>query len=124
MFATIPVLEDMNGYFDISIYESTNDGYFRRTAKHPFRILSGLIEGVSASVGTIQMRPRSNATISWRSPTVLSYLDRYPQSVYKFFRNKIHEHKYYIATVNDSASRVNTLELHEIIFQIRNTLSD
>ena len=117
MFASIPVLEDMNGYFDICIYESTSDGAFHRTAKHPFRVLTGLIEGISASMGTIEMHPHTNASISWKSPTVTSNLEHYPQSVYQFFRDKIHQHQYYIASVNDGVSRVNTLTLHEIHFK-------
>jgi hypothetical protein len=117
MITSIPVLEDMNGYFNISVYESTSDGYFKRTGKRPLRGMTGLIAGVSSSIGTIECRPRTNQTVSWRSPTVLSFEEHRPKSVYRFFKERIKKHQYYIATAGDNPARTGTLQLHAIDFK-------
>ena len=117
MATNIPVLEDMNGYFRISIYTSNSDGTFQRSAKRPFRSFANLISGISASVGTIEINPRSRQLITWRTPTVMHHESRRPQSVYQFFRENIRARKYYIATAKDGLARARVLDLHEIHFK-------
>lgn len=117
MATSIPVLEDMNGYYRIAIYTTNSDGTFQRSAKRPFRSFAGLISGISASIGTIEQNPRSRQLITWRSPTVLHRESRRPQSVYQFFRENIKAKKYYIATARDGLARARTLDLHELHFK-------
>ncbi|NNM13763.1 MAG: hypothetical protein HKO58_05525 [Gammaproteobacteria bacterium] len=117
MITSIPVLQDMNGYYVISIYETTTDGHFRRTAKRPFKSLAGVIAGVSAPVGTIEAKPRTRNTLNWRSPTVISYEEHHPSSAYKFFRRHIKQHEYYIATADNNSDRIRKLNLHHIHFR-------
>lgn len=118
MNVVVPVLEDMNGYFNITMYESGTDGNFKRTGKRPFRILTGVISGVSAPLGTIEANPRTKRSmITWRSPTVISFAERRPKSVYQFFREKLSQRKYYIATTAYSSARTKVLNLHEIEFK-------
>lgn len=117
MNTAIPVLEDMNGYFNISMYESNNDGTFRRTPNRPFRLLSGVIKGVTSPVGKIECNPRSRLAISWRSPTVINYTERKPQSAYRYFREKLSAKHFYIATAQDGMIRTRTLFLHEVEFK-------
>ena len=117
MATSIPVLEDMNGYYRIAIYTSNTDGSFKRSAQRPFRTFAGLISGISASVGTIEMNPRSRQLITWRTPTVLHRESRRPQSVYQFFRENIKARKYFIASAKDGLARARVLDLHEIYFK-------
>ena len=118
MVTSIPVLEDMNGYFIITMYVSGSDGNFKRTGNRPFRILSGIVSGVSAPLGTIESNPRTRRSmITWRSPTVISFSERRPQSVYHFFREKLSHRKYYIATTAYTSARTKVLNLHEIQFK-------
>jgi len=112
----VPVLEDMNGYFLITMYASTSDGGFKRTAKRPFRTLTGLIQGVSSQVGTIEVNPRIRSGIRWRTPTVVCDMKR-PQSVYHFFRTEMANNQYYIATSGYSVFRATKLNLHKIVFK-------
>jgi len=111
----IPVLEDMNGYVQISMYVSTADGGFKRSPKRPFRGMRNLIAGVSSPMGTIETNPRVRVT--WRTPTVILYSQRYPQSVYDFFREKIAAKKYYIATAGHRSIRCRTLSIHKVAFK-------
>ncbi|MBT8142941.1 MAG: hypothetical protein HKN88_02825 [Gammaproteobacteria bacterium] len=117
MITSIPVLQDMNGYFDIAIYESTSEGYFKRTSKHPFHGMIGLVYAVSTPMGTIECKPRTNAPQKWRSPTVLCTEEHYPKSAYQFFRDTINRHQLYIATANDNSAIANRLQLHKFIFR-------
>ncbi len=117
MATNIPVLEDMNGYFIISVYTSNSDGTFKRSAKRPFRAYANLIIGVSSVIGSIEMNPRSRQSITWRSPTVTHYDSKRPQSVYQFFRENLKDRKYYIATAKDGLARTRVLNLHEIHFR-------
>ncbi|NNC98391.1 MAG: hypothetical protein HKN88_10015 [Gammaproteobacteria bacterium] len=118
MVVSIPVLEDMNGYFIITLYESSTDGNFKRTGKRPFRILTGVINGVSSPLGSVECNPRiRRSMITWRSPSVIRYADPRPQSVYQFFRENLVARKYYIATSPYSAARTKKLDLHEIQFK-------
>jgi len=113
----IPVIEDMNGYYRISIYTSNSDGTFSRSAKRPFRAYAGLISSITSPVGIIESSPRSKQRISWKTPTVTHYESRRPQSVYQFFRESLKARKYYIASAKDGLTRARALYLHEIHFR-------
>ena len=117
MATNIPVLEDMNGYFRISIYTSNSNGTFKRSAKRPFRAYAGLIAGISSPVGTIEISPRTRQSITWRTPTVMHYEARRPQSVYRFFRDNLKARKFYIATAKDGLMSTRVLFIHKIEFR-------
>jgi len=111
----IPVLEDMNGYVQISMYVSTSDGGFKRSAKRPFRGMRNLIRGVSRPLGTIETSPR--VRVGWRTPTVLVYSEQKPQSVYRFFRETLKANQYYIATAGSNLNRTRVLNIHQVEFK-------
>jgi len=113
----IPVLEDMNGYFRISLYTSGSDGTFKRSARRPFRSLAGLVADISPPLGRIEMSPRTRQAISWRTPTVMHFEQPRPQSVYRFFRERIKSKDYYIATAKDGLIRTRVLYLHKVNFK-------
>jgi len=112
----IPVLEDMNGYIQITMYTTTTDGNFKRTAKRPFRGMTRLINGVGSQVGVVEMNPRMNVT--WRTPTVSLSAERGAESVYQFFRTKLEKNQYYIATTDNLRATTRNLNLHLVAFKM------
>ena len=108
----IPVYFDLNGTHQISIFEETDDGTFRRTTEQPMRFLRDNIVGIGPSVGQLISTKYDRQVRRWQTPTIL--LNGRPSSYYQFFRDQLKLRKIYVFSRPSLVGRLMQFDLHEL----------